>query len=99
MTKRVCAEPAPGGLSRMRVEELTLAPGEESMQPLGLPEETFYYLVSGYGMLTSDVYGYALEPQTGVYIPAKTGHAICNTGGVECLIVRYGFGPATAPAR
>ena len=93
MTKRVCVQPATGGLSRMRVEEVTLVPGEESTQTLGFAEETFYYVVSGYGMLTSDVYGYALEPQAGVYVPPKTDHAIHNTGGVDCVIVCYRFGP------
>jgi mannose-6-phosphate isomerase-like protein (cupin superfamily) len=92
MTKRICVTPKQGGLVRMRLEEIRLAPGEEAAEASGVSEESFYYVVSGYGRFGSDVYGYALEPQMGVFIPARTEHVIANTGGVECVLVRYGFG-------
>jgi mannose-6-phosphate isomerase-like protein (cupin superfamily) len=93
MMRRVCVEPSKDTVSRIRVEEIALAPGEEIKEVHGLADESFYYMVSGYALLTADVYGYALEPQVGIYIPPRTNHAVQNTGGVDCVIVRYGFAP------
>ena len=78
------------------MEEITLAPREATDQTVQYAEETFYFVVSGYGMLQSDVYGYALEPQVGVYLPSETAHSVRNTGAVDCVLVRYGFGAAAS---
>jgi len=89
MKTALLATPGENGISRLSVEEITLAPDEESGELSYSQEETFYFVVTGYGLLKSDVYGYALEPQVGVYVPPSTPHDVRNTGATDCVMLRY----------
>lgn len=83
--KLVC--PGEGGIKKLEVEEIDIQPDEKA----GFPAEAkdrYYYVVSGYGRLQVDAYGYSLGPQSGVYIPMGNEHSIGNTGNVSLKLVR-----------
>ena len=74
---------------KMSVEEIVLQAGESSPDLIHAEDESFYYVLSGYGVMKVDAYGYGLEPQEAAFVPSGTGHAFHNTGGVELVLLRY----------
>lgn len=51
--------------------------------------ETIYYVLSGYGVLNVETYGYSLGPEMAVYVPRNTAHDITNSGSVALTLVKY----------
>ena len=77
-----------GAMQKLDVEEIDIRPDELGTFS-GTGRDWYYYVVSGYGRLQVDAYGYSLAPQSGVYIPESNDHSIRNTGHVDMKIVRY----------
>lgn len=51
--------------------------------------ESFYYVLSGYGLLSVETYGYSLNPETALYVPGAKRHTFTNSGAVDLALVRY----------
>lgn len=52
-------------------------------------QETIYYVLSGYGVLTVETYGYSLGPEMAVYVPKDVAHDITNSGSVALTLVKF----------
>lgn len=88
--KEKVIEPGKQGILRMVLEKLRLSAEDKTDKFSYANEESFYYVIDGYGLLEVDEYGYALEPQHSIYIPPNTLHSIQNSGESELLLLRYG---------
>lgn len=51
--------------------------------------ESMYFVLSGFGLLHVESYGYPLGPETALYIPPSLAHQVTNTGSVPLNLVRY----------
>lgn len=90
MDKTTRVAPGIDGISRLIVEDVICPTGGRSQSLTYEEYGTFYYVMSGYGILEVDAYSYALSPEDAIYLPPGTTHALVNTGGVDLVIVRYG---------
>lgn len=72
----------------MFVERLSLKP--EQSGTVNNKNDLFYYVVSGYGLMSVEAYGYTLEQEASVYVPKGSEYTFTNTGDVELAIVCYG---------
>lgn len=88
--KELLIEPGKQGIKKMFLEKIRLDKDESISNLIYDKEESFYFIVNGYGMLNVDVYKYALEQQLSIYIPPKIEHSFLNTGESSLLIIRYG---------
>lgn len=86
MEKTTVVEKAPQG--KLYVERLNFKPNDHAA--LKAEDDTFYFVIAGYGLMKVDAYGHNLEQETSVYMPAGTEHELTNTGDVELVLVRYG---------
>ena len=93
MEIRTLVSPADGQMKYLHVQVVDIAPGESRVD-CSLPGmDVYYYVVSGFGRLDVDAYGYALSAQSGVFIPAENPHWLSNSGAMDMKLVRY-FTPA-----
>lgn len=73
---------------KMFVERLYLKP-EESTE-INNENDLFYYVISGYGLMTVEAYGYNFEPEVSIFVPAGSEYTFTNTGETDLVIVCYG---------
>ncbi len=89
MEKKIRINSENSKMTKINVAEVKLKPEETSGALVCEEQDTFYYVLSGFGTLKVDVYGYDLEPQIGLYIPKGTPYTITNTSGTEMFLVQY----------
>ena len=74
--------------TKMYIERLCIKPGEST--PINNEHDLFCYVISGYGLMDVQNYGYNLEQETSVFLPKDSELNIINTGDVDLAIVYYG---------
>ena len=72
----------------MFVERLSIEP-EQSVS-VSNDNDLFYYVLSGYGFMSVEAYGYNFEQETSVFVPKKSAFTLTNTGDVELVLVCFG---------
>lgn len=85
MEKSVIVDKA--SAEKIYVDRFTLKP-EESCD-IEEQDDLFYFVLSGYGLMNVEKYGYNLEQETSVFVPGGTQHTFTNTGDVDFVLVRY----------
>ncbi|WP_373893747.1 cupin domain-containing protein [Virgibacillus sp. CBA3643] len=73
---------------RMFVEKLKLRPDHSGV--MDTENDLFYFVLSGYGLMNVEAYGYNLEQETGVFVPKDSRYTFKNTGEVDLVLVCYG---------
>lgn len=76
------------GDTKMYIERICIKPEETS--PMNNEHDLFCYVISGYGLMDVENYGYNLEQETSVFLPKGSELSITNTGDVDLSIVYYG---------
>jgi len=73
----------------------TVKPGKRTLKHIHETSAEFYYITRGVGVIQLNSRKDSIEEHTLVYIPAKTKHAVTNTGTKDLLILCICIPPYT----
>ena len=72
---------------KMYVEKLYLSTGDtESFRN---ENDSFYFVISGYGFMSVESYDYNFEPETSFFVPKNSEYSFSNTGEIDLVLVCY----------
>ncbi|HHY16153.1 MAG TPA: hypothetical protein GX521_08775 [Firmicutes bacterium] len=86
MTKTILVDKESDG--KMYVERYVMA--ENESEDFTIKDDTFFYTITGYGVMNIEDYGYSIEQGTGILIHKDSEFTLTNTGDVELQFVIFG---------